>query len=480
MKLRANYQIGDRTGSPTPAVHPQFGGLRDFSTPFSNSTRGDQRPVALRRSQSGSVLIIVLWIALGLVAITLYFANSMSSELRASDNRISLLAADQTIEGAARYVTQVLIDQATNGLVPYFSDYASEAVAVGDAHFWLLGRADDQTTPNQITFGLVDEASKLNINNTNVTAEMLELLPRMTPELAAAIIDWRDADEEVTAGGAEAETYARLPEPYFCKNAPFDSVDEVRLVSGATMDILLGEDLNRNGVLDPNETDQDRNGLADPGILEYLTVSSQEPNTRADGTERLNLNGNRNELVTMLTEVFGAARANQIRDRLNPPNRQFDSVLEFYRVSDMTATEFAQIETEITTESGATIPGRMNVNTASAAVLACLPGIGDDKALDLVNYRLSNASAVDSVAWVKEVLNESELQQAGPFLTGQSYQFTADIAAIGKFGRGYRRTRFVFDTTEGTPKIIYRQQLSHLGWALGKQTRDTWLATATP
>jgi hypothetical protein len=96
MKLRANYQIGDRTGSPTPAVHPQFGGLRDFSTPFSNSTRGDQRPVALRRSQSGSVLIIVLWIALGLVAITLYFANSMSSELRASDNRISLLAADQS------------------------------------------------------------------------------------------------------------------------------------------------------------------------------------------------------------------------------------------------------------------------------------------------------------------------------------------------------------------------------------------------
>ncbi len=433
-----------------------------------------------RHLRAGSVLIIVLWIALGLVAITLYFANSMSSELRASDNRISMLTADQAIEGAARYVAQVLAEQATNGLVPYFSDYANEAVALGEVHFWLIGRADDQTTPNQITFGLVDEASKLNINNTNLTAEMLELLPRMTPELAAAIIDWRDADEEITAGGAEAETYARLPEPYLCKNAPFDSVDEVRLVSGATMDILLGEDLNRNGVLDPNENDLDRNGLADPGILEYLTVASQEPNTRADGTERLNINGNRAELETMLGEVFGEARAGQIAAQLPPPNRPFDSILDFYRVSEMTAAEFAQIETEITTEAGPVILGRVNVNTASAAVLACLPGIGDDKALDLVNYRLSNASAVDSVAWVKEVLSESELEQAGPFLTGQSYQFTADIAAIGKFGRGYRRTRFVFDTTEGTPKIIYRQHLSHLGWALGKQTRDTWLATATP
>jgi len=306
------------------------------------------------------------------------------------------------------------------------------------------------------------------------------LLPRMTPELAAAIIDWRDSNEDVTAGGAEADIYARLREPYYCKNAPFDSLDELRLVNGATMEILLGEDLNRNGVLDPNETDENRDGIADPGILEYLTVSSQEPNTRADGTERLNINGNRNELGTLLSETFGAGQASQILSRLGPPNRQFGSLVEFYVASGMTATEFAQIETEITTESGATIPGRVNVNTASAAVLACLPGVGDDKAADLVNYRLSNASAVDSVAWVKEVLSQEELAQAGPFLTGQSYQFTADIAAIGKFGRGYRRARFVFDTTEGTPKIIYRQNLGNLGWALGRDARQTWLATATP
>ncbi len=55
--------------------------------------------------QGGSVLIIVLWIALGLVAITPYFANSMTFELRAADNRVAMLAADQAIEGAARYVS---------------------------------------------------------------------------------------------------------------------------------------------------------------------------------------------------------------------------------------------------------------------------------------------------------------------------------------------------------------------------------------
>lgn len=433
-----------------------------------------------RAKEDASVLVIVLWIALGLVALTLYFSNAMNAELRAADNRVALLAAEQAVEGASRYVAQVLVEQATNGIVPYVYDYASEAVEVGDAHFWLIGRNDGQSTPNQVVFGLVDEGSKLNINNTNVTQEMLELLPGMTTELAAAIIDWRDADEEVSDGGAESETYARLQPAYYCKNAPFDSVDELRLLNGATMEILLGEDVNRNGVLDPNEEDWNHNGLADPGILEYITVWSRESNLRADGSERININASRDDLATLITDLLGSGVQARVAPFLNDPNRQFSSLLEFYIFCNFTAEEFAVIEPEITVESGAMLPGKVNVNTAPAAVLACIPGIGDDKAEELVSYRQSNAAGSTSVAWVKEVLSESEALEAGPYLTGQSYQFTADIAAVGKFGRGYRRTRFVFDTTEGAAKIIYRQNLSHLGWALGTETRQEWLARATP
>jgi type II secretory pathway component PulK len=438
-------------------------------------------------SSRGSVLIIVLWIALGLVAITLYFANSMSLELRASDNRVAMLAADQAIEGAARYVGNVLTNQATNGIVPYPNDYASEEVSVGNAsddqanaHFWLIGRDDGQGSPNQITFGLVDEGSKLNINNPEVTLEMLELLPGMTTEFAAAIIDWRDSDEDISSGGAENETYARLRPPYLCKNGPFDSVDELRLVAGATMPLLLGEDLNRNGVLDPNEIDEDRDGVADPGILGYVTVYSREPNTRADGSARVNVNGNRQELQTLLEDTFGAARAGQIMQTLGPPGQQVGSLLEFYLRSRMTEAEFIQVEADITTSGDPYLEGRVNVNTASAAVLTCIPGIGEDKAIELVNYRQSNTDTVNSVAWVRNVLSEEQIREAGPFFTGQTYVFSADIAALGPYGRGYRRTRFVYDLTEGTPKIVYRQGLSHLGWALGVETRQNWLAKATP
>src|ERR1035438_9868376 len=92
-------------------------------------------------SQSGSVLIIVLWVAIGLVSIALYFANSMTYELRASDNRVSGLVSDQAIEGAARYVGYVLQNFATNGAVQAASQFACAAVPIGDAKFWLIGHA---------------------------------------------------------------------------------------------------------------------------------------------------------------------------------------------------------------------------------------------------------------------------------------------------------------------------------------------------
>ncbi len=95
--------------------------------------------------ERGSVLIIVMWICLGLVAIALYFANSMSYELQASDNRTSGLAADQAIEGAARYVGYVLQNYATNGAVPATNYFVCAAVPVGDAKFWLIGRDTERT-----------------------------------------------------------------------------------------------------------------------------------------------------------------------------------------------------------------------------------------------------------------------------------------------------------------------------------------------
>jgi type II secretory pathway component PulK len=458
-----------------------------------------------RRSRSGSVLVIVLWVALGLVSITLYFANSMTFELRASDNRVSALGANQAIEAGARYVSSVLATLATNGAVPQVSSYFSEAVPVGDAHFWLIGRAGDyqsQMQPDQVYFGLIDEGSKLNLNTTSAT--ILGYITNMTPELAANIYDWCHTNSTASQNGDGPTVYSQFQPGYLCKQAAFETIEELKLVYPMDMGTLYGEDLNMNGALDPSETDTNRNGFVDPGILEYVTVYSREPNTRSDGSARVNVatvSSSSTELRQLLQTNLNAGRFAAVSTALGlistqrapgqggqtgqgrspattaTTTRRFTSPLGFYLASTMTADEFAPIADAITVSTGNYIHGRVNINTASAAVLSCLVAGDQQQVTELVNYRLTNPDKLTSIAWVVEAIgqnNATRLSQTDN-ITTQSYQFTADIAAVGAFGRGYRRVKYVFDTSTGTPEIIYRQDLSRLGWALGRYVRQDLL-----
>ena len=230
-------------------------------------------------------------------------------------------------------------------------------------------------------------------------------------------------------------------------------------------------------------------------MLEYVTVYSREPNTNSNGSAKIdvssvNLSPN-GQLGALLRTTFGQARATQILTALGsqpggpggggggPPGR-FSSPLRVFIRSRMTSSEFSQIATNITATSGTMVEGRVNVNSASVAVLTCLTGGDAGAAQTLVSYRQLNPNNLTSIAWVVDALGQNSPDAlnalaAGDFLTTQSYQCAADIAALGPHGRGYRRVRLILDTSSGTPQIVYRQDLTHLGWALGKEVRQTWL-----
>ena len=451
-------------------------------------------PAGSRRSQ-GSVLIIVLWVCIGLVGIALYFANSMTYELRASDNRVSGLAADQAIEGAARYVGYVLSLYATNGAVPVNTQFSSEAVPVGDAKFWLIGRdpgagVSGSAAATEPYFGLVDEGSKLNLNTVNTN--VLSYLPDMSGDFAQAIQDWRGTN------GVVSLDYATLG--YLPKNAPFETMDELRLVYGATVDLLAGDDINRNGVLDANEKDTTGTGQLDSGLFEYTTVWTREPNFHSDGSSLTNANDTTSSgqrKVQALLQNAGVGNATVMADSLTnsiagsggPCNGILDLALRC-RDLGMSEADFAKIYNNVTTSTNTYFRGRVNVNTASADVLtALLMGLNVDEmtasgaAQSLLTYRRQNAGNLNSIGWVIDALgNNSPVIQAlarGDYITTKSFQFTADIAAVGPFGRGYRRVKFIFDTSDGAPIIVYRQDLSRLGWALGDKARQTLLANNT-
>jgi type II secretory pathway component PulK len=445
-----------------------------------------------RRVERGSVLIIVLWITIGLVGITLYFANSMTLELRASDNRVNGLAADQAIEGAARYVGYALANYATNGTIPTNAQFTCENVPIGDSHFWIIGRDNSGAVPStEPTFGLIDEGSKLNLNRANTN--MLTYLPNMTTDLAGAILDWRSTN----GSGDYALNYATLG--YDDKNAPFESVDELRLVYGMTIDVLAGDDINRNGVLDANEKSSTGGTTPNFGLLEYTTVYSREPNFHSDGSSMTNVNTASEEDLSEAFQTAGVetSLATTIYRSIHPPApRPANPCASTFDFCDrclnagMSADDFAKIYNNVTTTTNLYTYGRVNVNTAGETVLTALfmganidQDTADGAAQSLISYRQQNPGTLTSPAWIVTALGNNSVVTnlvTHDWITTRSFQYTADIAAVGPLGRGYRRVKFIFDITDGTPKILYRQDLSRLGWALGEKARETLVANNTP
>ncbi|HUR57553.1 MAG TPA: hypothetical protein VM029_07580, partial [Opitutaceae bacterium] len=98
-------------------------------------------------------------------------------------------------------------------------------------------------------------------------------------------------------------------------------------------------------------------------------------------------------------------------------------------------------------------------------------GIGPENAASLISYRAANPDQLTSFAWLMQVMTPGNIRTAGRYITDQSYQFSADIAAVGANGRGYCREKVVFDMSTGRPRIVFRQDYTAFGWALGATTR---------
>lgn len=365
----------------------------------------------MRQAARGTVLIVVIGIMIVLTGLVLVFARQVRVEALASGNLVSSAQTDAIVSGAAQYVANRLTNNQDRTMLD--SEIQAEAVPLGEGYFWILRPNPDDE--RQYAFGVVDESSKLNINSADI--DMLLGLPLMTPELAASIVDWRDPDSVITeGGGAEDEYYLLQDEPSYCKNAPFETLDELLLVKGATRDLLWGVDANRNGVVDDAAAGQQGqltsfNGQMQCGLCKYLTVYSVEP---------------------------------------NPARR------------------------------GPMLVGLINVNTAPREVLRCLPGLTESDVDLLIAKRSGNGPDLANVTWVAKTLSAATVQKIANRITTRSFQFSADIVGVSGNGRGFKRAKYVFDVRTLPPRILYCQDLTRLGWPLSAELRESRRSGAPP
>ncbi len=320
---------------------------------------------------NGMVLILVLWILMVLVVLVLALAQNTRL-----DNSIRLTMSDKV---TARWLSRAGVYQAIGQLANddnttdgQWDNWYDNPRLFKD--FKLTGGtftvyADRFRQGNKGTYGVEDEASKLNVNTA--TLNMLLKLPNMTDTLAQAIIQWRDDPEHSylipagTVGGslngtvnnnsnsngsnANKDVLANINSRNRVSSATSSQTDNtsadspgtlrcLALVEGMTNKILYGEDTNMNGIMETNENDGDKNppqdnedGILDRGLLGYVTVYSYELNCDGQGQRRININ--KADIDTLEEKL-----------QLAPPyalwlveNRPFNSIADIVKPGDTQA-----------------------------------------------------------------------------------------------------------------------------------------------
>lgn len=109
--------------------------------------------------------------------------------------------------------------------------------------YQVSGGNEDEEAGNT-AYGLTDEERKININRVTheVLKNIFEIIADTTlqdaSDIADAIIDWRDENDEPRDNGAEERYYSVLNPPYPCKNGDFEILEELLLVKGMTQEIF--------------------------------------------------------------------------------------------------------------------------------------------------------------------------------------------------------------------------------------------------
>lgn len=414
------------------------------------------------------VLVAVLWMVV--LATVIVAAIGQDSRL---DMRLCLAGGEQV---RGRWALRAGVEKA----IAVLNDDTKRADSLTD--LWsdneddLIGIELEQC---QFDVEVIDEASKLNVNTAS-KSELLEL-DNMTDEIADAIIDWRDKDDNPANSGVESGYYLNLPYGYKIRNGPFQTTRELLLVKGVSAELLYGEDTNLNGKLDYNEKDGEANWPPDngddvlnQGWIAYLTCYSYDNNKDALGDDRININkADEKELVKSLNISKSYAKwivenrkKNQYKSIADLINKNSPKKAKKKRGKDSESAEpldlqtFCKIADKITVNKEKKIPGRVNINTASRVVLAALLG-GNEKLADSITaYREGLIGGMESIADVMDAdsVNIDTFKKIANYITTRCSVFTIRcVAGSDKTGAMYQ-AEAVVDRAQRPVAILYRYQ----------------------
>ena len=355
----------------------------------------------------------------------------------------------------------------------------------------------------EIRYGLDDEASR--IQAREATVDQLAKLPRITPELARALrtalapesaaspagspgsdgsdrsvgSDGSDpaapSDRSVGSVGSDPSEGSLVESASF----PVQTLEDLLQVPGLTPHLLMGEDLNQNGRLDPGE-DLNQDGNLDRGLAQYLTLDSADPDLTHDGRPRTRLNDPSDplpevELPPAFTNYLGVIRSSKTKldhaaDTLESSVKAKDAQgTEVAMPSGITQEELPLVLDLFTARTATDQPGLVNLNTASVTVLAAIPGIDEPLAESIASSRTAlTPERRRTTAWLVQegLVTPEQFRSIAPHLTARSHQFHCRVVGYGLPSGRFRVLDVGIDTTSGRAEITHLRDVTRLGFPL--------------
>lgn len=378
----------------------------------------------------------------------------------------------------------------------------------GGVRWYFTVYAYNAAEPDELRYGVTDEAGKVNINLADLGTLMG--LPGMTEELADCLMDFRDPDSNPRTNGAEQDYYDQLTFPYQIKNSPFVTLEELLLVKGFNGTIVYGEDANFNGTLDPNEDDSDEtfpsddsDGELNQGLRGSATVVSYEMNVDSDGKARLNINGGTSDLAKLNSLGLGKKTVEFIQvyraegQRFTHPSqllgmsytsngeagKRYSALKHIKKGEKLTSgvgrNNLATVMDKLTTAAsrGRSTPayGLINVNSAPRVVLQSLVGADDELAGRIMDARMSlDEETKESVAWLytEDIVDAATFKKMAPALTARGWQYRIQCVGFGVPCGRFRVIEVVVDLAKGTPRIMYLRDITRLGLPMAMDVED--------
>jgi len=255
-------------------------------TRFSASLSEDRVNAGLQTE--GAALIVALWVLMILSLLISTFAFEMHIEAGITSYHRKKLKAQYLAQAGVEYAKMLLIrsaeakedDEATaeaNENLVENSIRLSRGVSVSGMEIE-LGKG-------KIVLSIAPEEGRRNVN-VLVDEDWEEILDQanipkdLWDELIDCYTDWVDENDFSQLNGAESDDSFYDDAGYECKNAPIDTVDELRLIKGFTHEIVYGGKM---------EDDDDEPLL---GIAKWLT-------TWGDG--KININTASREVLLTLS-----------------------------------------------------------------------------------------------------------------------------------------------------------------------------------